>query len=100
MVLGRGLTKFFDIIGEILAVLTITLIAFLYINANFDFITDASLINLLTRIREYMILATIIVVGLEFSVKRNFLFFLIFAALSAVAVIFGFFPASIPSFLQ
>jgi len=100
MVLGRGLTKFFDCIGEILAVLTITLIAFLYLNANFNFITDLSLIRTLTVIREYMILGTVIIVGLEFAVKRNILFFIIFAALAAVAVIFSFFPESIPAFLE
>lgn len=100
MVLGKNVTKLFDILGEILAVLTITLIAFLYLNANFDFITDVSIIDLLTTIREYAILATVIIVGLEFAVKRSFMFFIVFAAIAAVAIIFSFFPESIPTFLQ
>ena len=100
MLIGKSLTKVFDVLGEILAVLTITLIAFLYLNANFNFITDVSKIELLTTLREYMILGTIIIVGLEFSVKRNIVFFLIFVAIAAVAVVFSFFPASIPVFLQ
>jgi len=99
MVMGKSLTKFLDLLGEILAVLTIVLIAFLYINANFKFLTDTSILELLTTIREYAILGTVIIVGLEFSVKRSFMFFIVFAAIAAVAVVFSFFPSSIPTFL-
>lgn len=100
MIIGKKLSKVLDILGELLAVLTIMLIAFLYINAKFQFVKDISLLEMLTTIREYMILATIIVVGLEFSVKRNILWFIIFCALAAVAVVFSFFPEAIPQFLQ
>lgn len=100
MVVGRNLTKFFDIIGELLAVLTIMLIVFLYLNANFNFIGEASTVDILTKIREYMILGTIIIVGLEFSVKKSFIWFVIFMVLAAISVIFSFFPESIPQFLR
>lgn len=100
MIIGKKISKVLDILGEILAVLTIILIAFLYLNANFKFVEDASILNLLATIREYAILGTIIIVGLEFSVKRNILWFIIFCAIAAVAVIFSFFPESIPQFLQ
>lgn len=99
MTIGRNLSKFFNVLGEILAVLTITLIAFLYLNGTFKFVTDANVVSLLWKIREYMILGTVIIVGLEFAVKRSFAFFVIFVLLAAVAVVFSFFPDAIPPFL-
>lgn len=100
MIIGKPLTKVFDVLGEILAILTISLIVFLYLNANFKFVTDINTVNMLSTLREYMILGTIIIVGLEFSVKRSFIFFVIFAVIAAAAVVFSFFPESIPSFLN
>jgi ethanolamine transporter EutH len=99
MIIGKKLSKVFDILGEILATLTIILIAFLYINGKYNFYNDQNMLELLFKIREYMILGTVVVVGLEFSVKRNILWFLIFCALAAVAVIFSFFPEVINQFL-
>ena len=99
MVLGKKLEKVFDFLGEILAVLTIILVAFLYINGTFKFITDQNLITLLYTIREYAILGTIIVVGIEFAVKRSFMFFVLFCVVATVAVLFSFFPDAIPAFL-
>ena len=72
MTIGRNLSKYFDFLGEILAVLTIMLIAFLFINANFGLIGSADTVSVLTAIRDYAILGTLIIVGLEFSVKRSF----------------------------
>lgn len=95
MTVGRNLTKFFDFLGEILAVLTIMLIAFLFLNANFGFIGSADTVTTLTLIRDYAILGTLIIVGLEFSVKRSFVWFVIFLALAAIAVIFTFFPQAV-----
>jgi len=100
MKLGKKLTHVFDFLTEVLAPVTIALIAFLYLNANFDFITDANTISLLASLREYLIVATLICAGLEFAVKRSFLFFILFCALSAICVVFMFFPDSVPTFLQ
>lgn len=99
MKIGKNLSKVLDVLGEILAVLTIALAAFLYLNGTFNFLTDDNLVSLLWTIREYMMLGTIIIVGLEFAVKRSFAFFVIFVVLAAVAVIFSFFPDAIPPFL-
>lgn len=99
MKIGKNLSKVLDVLGEILAVLTIALAAFLYLNGTFKFLTDDNLVSLLWTIREYMMLGTIIIVGLEFAVKRSFAFFVIFVVLAAVAVIFSFFPDAIPPFL-
>jgi hypothetical protein len=99
MKIGKNLSKVLNVLGEILAVLTIALAAFLYLNGTFKFLTDDNLVSLLWTIREYMMLGTIIIVGLEFAVKRSFAFFVIFVVLAAVAVIFSFFPDAIPPFL-
>ncbi len=98
MVLGRKLEKVFDFLGEVLAVLTVALIAFLYINGKFEFV-EGTLLQTLFTIKEYAVLGTLIVVGIEFSVKRSFLFFVIFLVLATVAVVFSFFPGVLPSFL-
>ena len=90
----------FDFLGEILAVLTIMLIAFLFINANFGLIGSADTVSVLTAIRDYAILGTLIIVGLEFSVKRSFAWFVIFLVLAAIAVLFTFFPQAVPQFLR
>ncbi|NLK17689.1 MAG: hypothetical protein GX304_04105 [Clostridiales bacterium] len=99
MKIGKNLSKVLDVLGEILAVLTIAFAAFLYLDGTLNFLTDDNLVSLLWTIREYMILGTIIIVGLEFAVKRSFAFFVIFVVLAAVAVIFSFFPDAIPPFL-
>lgn len=100
MVLGKKLTHVFDFLGEICAVLTIILYAFLFINNNFKFLEDENILGILNVVRTYAAMVVVIIVGLEFSVKRNFLFFLLFCALAAVTVVFSFFPESIPAFLQ
>ena len=99
MKIGKNLSKVLDVLGEILAVLTIAFAAFLYLDGTLNFLTDDNLVSLLWTIREYMMLGTIIIVGLEFAVKRSFAFFVIFVVLAAVAVIFSFFPDAIPPFL-
>ena len=92
MARNEGLAKVIDLLAEIIGFLTIVLIAFLYINAQFDFLTDIEILRVLYRIREYAILGSVILLGLEFSLKRGGLIFWIFVALAAVAVIFSFFP--------
>jgi hypothetical protein len=100
MLIGKSLTKVFDALGELFAVLTVVLYAFLFLNANFNWVTDTSVLNPLEIARFYAALVTVVIVGLEFAVKRSFLIFLIFCALAAVVILFSFFPASIPAFLQ
>ncbi len=100
MIIGKKISKVFDFLGEILAVLTVALYAFLFLNANFSWVTDTAILNPLEIARFYAALVTVVVVGFEFALKRNSLFFLIFCALAAVAIIFSFFPDSIPAFLQ
>ncbi|HIW56176.1 MAG TPA: hypothetical protein H9686_04230 [Firmicutes bacterium] len=90
--LGYGAKKVLDFITSILAFLTVLLFAFLYANAVFDFGIAAETISLLYVIREYMVLATIVLVGLEFAVTKGFLFLIIYCVIAALVVIFSFFP--------
>ena len=90
----KKLEPIFFFIGEILAVLLVVVWAVLIINSNFEFITNATVMNILTVIKEYGGLLLIGVVGLEAMCKRNFIFFLIFCLLVALIVIFLFFPGT------
>lgn len=86
--------KVFDILGEILAVLTIVLYVVLIINANWSFIPKGVFLNILMVIKNYAALAVVLIVGLEAIVKRGFIFKLAFLLLVAVVVIFQFFPGT------
>ena len=80
--------KFFDIIGEILAVVMVL------VYANFEFIPEGTFMNVLEIMRTYGSLLLVGVVGLEAMSKRNFIFQIIFLALLALIVIFLFFPGT------
>lgn len=84
--------KVFDIIGEILAVLLVIVYILLIINANFPFIENATVMNILEIARTYGSLLLVAVVGLEAMSKRNIVFQIIFLAMLALIVVFLFFP--------
>ena len=85
----RKLSKSLDILGKFLAFCSVTLIALLYINMRFSFL-GADIATILYRVREYAILATLIVVGFEWAVKRNIVFFVIYCIIALIAVGFSF----------
>ncbi len=90
--LGTNAERMIDTIGEILGLLTIALIAFLYIEAQWPFL-PTKLAGVLWVIREYAIIIVVALKGMELILKRNsFILFIIYAALVAVAIIFSFFP--------
>ena len=86
--------KFFDIIGEILAVVLVLVYVVLILNANFSFIPEGVFINILEILRTYGSLILVGVVGLEAMSKRNLVFQIIFIALLALIVVFLFFPGT------
>lgn len=90
----KVLEKIFDILGEIMAVLTVVLYAVLIINANWSFIPEGVFLNVLLIMKNYAALAVVLIVGLEAVVKRNFIIKLLFILLVAVIVIFQFFPGT------
>lgn len=101
MVLGKKMSVLFDVLGKLCAVLTVALYAFLFVNANFKWVDPASeIVGILEIVRTYAALVVVIIVGLEFAVKRNIVIFILFCLLAAITVVFSFFPESVPAFLQ
>lgn len=84
--------KFWDVLGEILAVVLVIVYAVLIVNATFNFIPEGIVMQILEGIRNYGSLVLVGVVGLEAISKRNFVFKIIFLALCALIVVFMFFP--------
>ncbi len=90
----KGMEKVWDIIGEILAVVLVLVYAVLIINANFPFIPEGTIMNILEILRTYGSLLLVAVVGLEAISKRNVVFQIIFVLLLALIVVFLFFPGT------
>ena len=61
--------KIFDILGEIMALLTIVLYAVLIINANWSFIPEGKILDILLIIKDYAALIVVAIVGFEAMVK-------------------------------
>lgn len=95
--ISAGLEKMIDVLGEILAFLTIGLYAFMIVQYTFGFLDgvmvgDVLLAGLLEYIKYWATLLVLAMKGFEFAVKRGFIVFIIYAALVAISVIFMFFP--------
>ena len=88
------LEKVLDILGEILAVLTVVLYAVLIINANRTFIPAGLFFDILLVIKNYAALGVVLIVSFEAMVKRGFILKLVFLILLAIIVLFQFFPGT------
>lgn len=88
------MTKVWDILGEILAVILVLVYAVLILNANFNFIPSGTFLNILEILRTYGSLLLVGVVGLEAISKRNVIFQIIFVALMVLIIVFLFFPGT------
>ena len=88
----KALEKVFDVLGEILAVLLVIVYIVSLANAQWGFIGNATVLNILAIMRTYGSLLLVAVVGMEAMSKRNFIFRIIFYACIAIIVIFMFFP--------
>lgn len=96
----EGVSKFFTLLAEILAIFTILLYVVFVINANWTFITDDNILNILSLARYYAPLLLVSIIGIEFAVKRSILTQIIIYALIAIVVIFQFFPGTWESILN
>ena len=90
----KKLQPFFDILGEILAILLVLTFLVSVADATFHFITDATVLAVLTAIRTYGALALVAVVGMEAMCKCGFVLRVIFYVAVAIIVIFMFFPGT------
>ncbi len=97
---NEKLEKVLDVLGEILAFLTIALYAVLIVNGTWEFIPQGNIYNILLIAKNYAALAVVIVVGLEAVIKRSFIIKLLFIILVAVVIIFQFFPGTWDSIVQ
>ena len=91
---NENLEKALDILGEILAFVTVVLYALLIINATWSFIPEGTFLNVLLVMKTYAALAVVVIVGLEATVKRSFLVRVIFLIFVAIIVLFQFFPGT------
>ena len=91
MIIGRGVEKFIDIVGEILAMATMVLVVLLFANTKWGFI-GADAVKVLEPIKNFAIVAVLGLKSLEFALKRNVIFFIICAAVIVVAFVFVFVP--------
>ena len=90
LILGR-FSKLFNILGQIMAFLTVILIGVLYLNQVLPVqFLSADTVATMEIIREYAILITLIVCGMEFACKRSIIIFIPFCALAALAFALSF----------
>ena len=92
--MSKNNEAFWDILGEILAVLLVIVYALLIVNANFSFIPEGTIMNIMQILRTYGSIALVAIVGFEAMSKRNGLFKLVFLLLVALIVVFMFFPGT------
>ncbi len=91
--------ELFDLLGEILAVLLVVLYILALANAQWDFIKNATILNIMNIALTYGALLLVGVVGLEAVSKRNILIRIAFYACIAIIVIFMFFPDTYNNFI-
>ena len=84
--------KFFDAIGMLAAVITIIAYLLLAINAQWPFIDNGSILNVLKVVSVYAPLVVVALTGLEWVSDKSFLVRIIFYAAIALVVISMFFP--------
>jgi len=87
------LEKVFDFIGEILAFAIAVFWAMCIINTNFPFLPEG-VAAAFEIVRTWAMLVFVVVVGLEATIKRNFIIRLIFYVLIAIIIIFMCFPGT------
>lgn len=91
----RAMSKFLDIVGEIVAVVLVLTWITLLANAQWGFLDELpEILNVLNIAKAYGGLILMAIVGMEAMSKRNVVFRIIFLAFLAIIVIFLFFPAT------
>jgi len=90
--MGSTLKKFFSILGGIMAFLTIIALAIIFINAQWTFIHNEVVLQVLAYVKTYALIATVGITALEFSADKGIVVFVVTALLVALVVIFSFLP--------
>lgn len=95
----KNMQRFWDVLGEILAITLVVAWAIWIIDAAFPFVNNQTIMAIINFLRTYGSIALIGIVGLEAISKRNFILQIIFLALLAIVVIFSFFPETFAQIL-
>lgn len=95
--MSHRVERFIDVLGEILAFLTVALWVFMFFQYTFGFLNGINvgtwtLVGLLEYIKIWATLLVLGLKGFEFALKRGFLIFIIYVVLIAACVIFMFIP--------
>ncbi len=87
MIIFSSFSKFFNILGQIMAFLTIILLGLIYLNqiVPVQFLPE-DFYNTLLNIKEYAVILTITVCGLSFACKRSIFIFIPFCLLAICAL--------------
>lgn len=89
----ESLEKVLDVLGEILAFVTAVVWALVIINQNFPFLPQV-VVDVFNVVKAWLLLVLVGVVGLEATIKRNFVIRLIFYIVMAILIIFHCFPGT------
>ncbi|MBR4745736.1 MAG: hypothetical protein IK070_03420 [Clostridia bacterium] len=96
LILGR-FSKVFELLGKIGAFFTVALIGIIYFNNGVVHFIGADTLKVMTVIKEYAVLFTLVLVGLSVASKRGLIIFVVWCVLAALAIGFSF-PAIINLF--
>ncbi len=89
MIVGRVLNKFINIFTGLFAIATLILMLIIYINnAAGGNIMPVSAAASIGNARNYCTLATVFCAGTEFTLKRNFILAIVFAAIIVAVAAF------------
>jgi len=87
MIILRNFSKFFSILGEIMAFLTIVIIGIVYLAEAVDIsFIQVDFIEKLKSIKEYAVIITLTVCGMAFACKRSIFIFIPFCILAVCAL--------------
>ncbi|MDE7406278.1 MAG: hypothetical protein K2M89_05345 [Clostridiales bacterium] len=86
MIVGRVLNKFINVFTGLFGIATVVVMLLIYLNNMLPFLGDKA--NTLGLWRTYLTLATVFCAGLEFTLKRNIILAVIFAAIIVAVAAF------------
>lgn len=87
MILLRNFSKFFTILAQIMAFLTIIMLGLIYLNEALPVkFLPTDFYNTITSIKDYAVILTITVCGLSFACKRSLIIFILFCGFAVCAL--------------
>ena len=97
MVIGKTLSKILQFVNKLCAFIVLLGYVVYAINANWTFITNETLLQILSYLMYYGPIAVCGLVLLEFGLKRNLIIQIVVFIIIGIVVIFQFFPDTFSS---